>query len=140
MKNVIQPTGENTMVKQAAAKAQFLKENLKPGEHYAGLILGKDGKPDYHLILLPGESERVKWDDACKWAKTAGGELPTRREQALLYANLKEEFQPVWYWSGEQHAANPDCAWLQYFGNGGQSYSRKSYQSRARAVRRLEIL
>lgn len=128
------------MVNQSTAKAQFLKDNLKPGEHYAGLILGKDGNPDYHLILLPGEAEHVTWNDAIKWAKATGGELPNRREQALLYANLKEEFHPVWYWSGEQHAAYPGCAWMQYFYDGGQDTYHKSYQPRARAVRRFEIL
>ena len=39
------------------SKAQWIKDNLKPGEEYAGIILGKDGEQDYHLILLPGEIE-----------------------------------------------------------------------------------
>lgn len=116
------------------AKAQFLKENLKAGEQYAGLILGKDGAPDYHLFLLPGEAERIKWAGAIKWAKKAGGELPTRREQSLLFANLKEQFQPGWYWSCEQLASDPDFAWLQTFSN-GQSYYHESNEDRARAVR-----
>ena len=25
---------------------------LQPGEHYAGIILGKEGEPSYHLILM----------------------------------------------------------------------------------------
>jgi hypothetical protein len=133
-------TRRKTMTTQAAAKAQFLKENLKAGEHYVGLILGKAGEPDYHLILLPGEAQKIKWADALKWAKKAGGELPIRREQALLYANLKEEFQAAWYWSCEEHAAGPVYAWMQHFDYGFQDDYHKSYQYRARAVRRLKIL
>ena len=29
---------------------QFIKQNLRPGEIYAGLILGKNNEPDYHLF------------------------------------------------------------------------------------------
>src|SRR6478672_4360219 len=34
---------------------------LADGECYAGLILGKEGAPDHHLILLPGEAQDVSW-------------------------------------------------------------------------------
>lgn len=75
-------------------KEQFLKENMKTGEQYAGILLGKDGTPDQHIFLLPGEAESIKWQAAKDWAASAGGDLPTRREQSLLFANLKEAFQP----------------------------------------------
>jgi len=68
-----------------------------------------------------------------------GGELPTRREQSLLYANCKSQFKGEWYWSGEQHAADSYGAWGQLFGNGDQIYGSKSFEARARAVRRLVI-
>jgi len=121
------------------SKEQWIKENLKPGEEYAGIILGKDGAPDHHLILLPGEAEGITWPKAVEWAKKAGGELPTRREQRVLYANAKEHFQPAWYWSGEQHASLSVNAWLQYFNYGYQDSDGKGFQGRARAVRRLPI-
>ena len=124
----------------STSKAAWIAENLKAGELYAGILLGKDGLPDQHIILLPGEAEGVKWLAAKEWAKKVGGELPTRREQALLFANLKEAFQPRWYWSGEQHAANSTTAWLQYFDHGLQFSNLTSYEGRARAVRRLAIL
>ena len=41
---------------------------LSDGEHYAGVILGKDGKPDHHLVLLPGEAEDVSWSAAQAWS------------------------------------------------------------------------
>ena len=109
------------MKETASAKASF----LKAGEHYAGILLGKNGEPDHHLILLPGEAESVNWAQAKEFSAKAGGELPTRREQSLLFANLKEQFQPRWHWSGEQHASDSDCAWVQdfYYGSNGNTYA-----------------
>jgi hypothetical protein len=106
------------------------------GGLYAGIVRGVAGAPDQHVILLPGAAEDVTWDQAQAFAAEAGGELPTRSEQALLYANLKDQFEGDWYWSGEQHASSPSIAWIQYFLNGVQSNFRKSYEGRARAVRR----
>ncbi len=111
---------------------------LKKGEHYAGVLL-QAGKPVHHLILLPGEKAEVAWTAAQAWAKQRGGELPTRREQALLFANAKEHFQERYYWSGEQLADNGDYAWYQHFGDGLQDYGHKDGSLRARAVRRLVI-
>ena len=121
------------------SKAQFLKDNLRPGEIYAGLILGQNGEQDYHLILLPGEAERVTWAQAKDFAKKAGGALPDRRELRLLWGNAKQEFKPEWYWSSEQRASYSDYAWLQHFTDGNQYDGRKGYANRARAVRRLAI-
>jgi hypothetical protein len=111
--------------------------SLAPGERYAGLVLDDNGEPSHHLVLLPGEAEEVNWDEAKDWVIEQGGGLPTRHEQALLYANLKSEFWSGWYWSNE---ANGDAsAWYQYFFNGDQSYNRQNNELRARAVRRLSI-
>lgn len=117
---------------------------LQPGEHYAGLIIGKDGEPSYHLVLLPGDEESITWDKAMTWAAQRGSldvvaSLPTRREQALLYANLKDQFESAWYWSSEAHESDSGYAWYQYFNIGIQSSYRKSGELRARAVRRLVI-
>ena len=112
----------------------------KEGEHYAGIILGKEPGTSHHLILLPHEPEdEMNWTNALKWATSVGGELPTRREHSLLFANLKDQFKPTGYWSSEQPAENADYAWMQYFNNGYQSYYRKDNEWRARAVRRLII-
>ena len=111
---------------------------LQHGEHYAGLVLdAQTGAPSHHLILLPGEAEDVTWQQAKDWAAGQRGELPTRQEQALLYANLKREFSATWYWSVEQYSDS--YAWPQYFDGGTQDFlSDKSYEARARAVRRFD--
>jgi hypothetical protein len=111
---------------------------LRAGERYAGVILNDDGTPAHHLVLLPGEAEDINWQDAMAWASNAGGELPTRREQSLLFANLGREFKAAWYWSAESHANDGSCAWHQYFNNGNQYYYHKSYEGRCRAVRRIK--
>ena len=121
------------------SKAQFIKENLKAGELLAGLILGKNGEPDYHLVLLPGQANDVTWKDAKAWAKKIGGELPTRREQSLLFANQREAFEARWYWSAELYAPASGSAWVQLFSNGRQDYGYLDLKLRARAVRRLFI-
>lgn len=113
---------------------------LKGGEHYAGIILGKDGQASYHLILLPGEAKPINFANAKEWATSIGGKLPNRREQALLYANLKDEFNPNWYWSCEQYASGSSYAMVQHFKDGGHDHISENYELRARAVRRLEIL
>lgn len=121
------------------SKSLFLEQNLRPGEVYAGILLGKNGEPDYHLILLPGEKSNINWNKAKEWASSIGGQLPDRREQRVLFANVKEEFAEAWYWSGTPHAGDTDYAWYQTFLNGYQGFSHKSNYFRARAVRRLII-
>lgn len=110
---------------------------LNQGEKYAGLILSSNGEPSYHLILLPGQAEDMNWQDAIDWASSIQGHLPTRQEQSLLFANLKGEFEPAWYWSSEQYS--DAVAWDQNFYYGSQLNSSKSAEGRARAVRRISL-
>ena len=124
---------------ETAPRSATTRPTLNEGEHYAGLILGKDGEADYHLILLPGEANDINWHDAKTWAAEQGGELPTCREQSLLFANLQEQFQPRWYWSCEEYKEHANYAWIQHFDDGDQLYNYKGYEYCARAVRRVEI-
>lgn len=112
---------------------------LTQGEIYAGIILNSDGTPSHHLILLPGDNDDAHWAEQTEWAKSIGGELPTRAEQSLLFANCKQHFQKNWYWSGETVSSEPGWAWYQCFQYGHQSYHYKHDELRARVVRRLEI-
>lgn len=121
------------------SKAQFLEENLKPGEIYAGLVLGMDGKPDEHLVLLPGNVVDLSWDKATKWAASVGGRLPTRQEQSILFANCKPHLIKRWHWSCETHESDASCAWLCGFYDGYQSLSLKSSEGSAVAVRTIPL-
>ena len=131
--NTTTATAATTMLAIAAASIE-----LAAGEIYAGLVLDDDGKPSHHLVLLPGDAKNVTWQAAIDWAATVGGELPTRREQSLLFANAKQHIEPAWYWSAESHS-NASYAWGQSFSNGDQYGYRKSYEERARAVRRIHV-
>ena len=112
--------------------------DLQPGERYAGVVLDADGKTMHHLVLLPQRpDERLDWQDAMDWATSVGGHLPTRQEQALLYANCKPHLKPVWYWSSETYEDDASFAGYCNFGGGGQIIILKSYEGAAVAVRRV---
>ncbi len=111
------------------------------GGIYAGVSRGEDGEPDGHVILLEAKPEKLlSWADAGQWATDLGdgARLPTRMESALLYANLKDQFEEDRYhWTGTQYSDS--LAWIQRFGHGTQITSNKSYEARARAVRRFAL-
>jgi hypothetical protein len=110
---------------------------LHEGEKYAGFTLDENGNAKEHVVLLPGDAGDVTWDQAMAWAQEQGGELPTRQEQSLLFANLKSQFEPTWYWSNTQYS--PYHAYGQRFDDGYTYYLSKHYKCRARLVRRLPI-
>lgn len=111
------------------------------GGIYAGIMRGRDGGPDYHLIVGP-ELDAQNWRAAAEVVCDGHRDyrLPYRAEQALQFANVPELFQYEWYWSCEQHAADSDYAWAQHFDGGFQDYWDKTSKAfRARAVRTLLI-
>ena len=117
----------------------FVPPPLAEGETYIGAIGDKNGEV-YHVILLPGDKDCTTWKKAMNWAKKAGGDLPSRIEQSMLWANHRDLFKKDWYWSNETHHNNDAYAWCQGFAGGTQDHTRKdSYNCRARAVRRLPI-
>ena len=107
-------------------------------EIYVGAIGDAAGNL-HHVILLPGDNDDATHESQLEWAKSIGGDLPTRIEQAMLWANHRDQFKKDWYWSNEIHHAESGWAWYQYFGLGYQITIRKIYELRARAVRRLPI-
>jgi len=111
---------------------------LFAGEEYIGSIINSDGSA-HAIILLPGDHNDINWADANDWAARIGGSLPTRVEQALLYANHRNQFEQRAYWSCEQHADAAGYAWSQYFSSGDQSNYYTNGKLRARAVRRVAI-
>lgn len=115
--------------------------NVAIGERYAGIILNKNGTLSHHLILLPQQPDgRLNWDEAMAWAEKAGGTLPTRQEQHILFANCKDAFEPAWYWSCEQYAGNTSYAWGQDFVSGHQDTSDKGHKGRGRGRGRVRAV
>jgi hypothetical protein len=130
-----------TLRAQAAASTLFtLPETaieLQPGERYAGAVLDADGKLLHHLVLMAAKpAGNLDWTAAMAWASSVGGSLPTRQEQALLFANCKGQFEERWYWSSQQHETSSDYAWYCGFGGGSQGLDHEGYEGCARAVRR----
>ncbi len=111
--------------------------DLQPGEHYAGVVLDEACHVKHHLVLMAPRAEELTWQAAIDWAKEQGGSLPTRQEQALLYANCKPHLRPVWHWSCEEHEDDASFAWRCDFLSGSQYGFHESYVGSAVAVRRV---
>jgi hypothetical protein len=115
-----------------------MSNNLQPGEHYAGAVLDAQGQHLHHLVLMAALPDgELNWADAMAWAESFGGTLPTRQEQALLFANCRQHLVADWHWSSEQAGASH--AWSQDFHRGGQYFTLQSAELRARAVRRIAV-
>jgi len=134
----------NADVAEVDVSAQI--KQIVPGHRfddgrYAGMARNYDGGPAHDLVLLKAKSPEISmtWQAAMDWAKSIGADLPTRKEQALLFANLGDEFQNDAYWSNEPYAGNADYAWYQNFAYGDQWHSHKSHELLAVAVRRIPI-
>ena len=61
--------------------------------------------------------------------------LPAQTPALAFQAGGAEAFEDAWHWSSTQHSRNN--AWGQYFDDGDQYDGVKSYEGRARAVRRF---
>lgn len=113
---------------------------LRSGESYAGIVLGKDGKPIHHLILDQEVVSGVSWMAAMDWAiQQKNLSLPSRKEQSLLFANLRNDLKTTFYWSCETECA-PHTNWAQNFRNGDQIVFDESRELHAMAVRRIPIV
>ena len=111
---------------------------LAEGERHLGVFSDLSGNLQ-HVILLPGDNDFAEWSAQMDWAKSIGGDLPTRAELLMAYETMPEDFQKTGYWSNTTHRTESGWAWYQHFGYGYQYSTRKSYELRARAVRRLPI-
>jgi hypothetical protein len=109
------------------------------GGLYAGVTTLKTGELVAVVLLSDKPSQRLDWAAAKAWASEVGGELPSRPVSALLYAQLKTQFEPHWHWTSEQHEDDGAYAWDQHFSYGYQCYDFTSYEARVRAVRLIPL-
>ena len=101
--------------------------SLAPGEHYAGAVLDADGARLHDLVLMPQRhGKRLNWKAALEWAEEVGGALPTRQEQALLFANCKPHLEGVYHWSCEEYEDDTRYARSCYFSSGQHGITHKS--------------
>lgn len=109
------------------------------GGLFAGLTTTKDGKHCAVVLLDDKPDDQLSWKAAMAWAAEREAQLPSRPVSALLFANLREQFERDWYWTGEQHEADGAFAWCQTFSYGGQYSYHASTVGRVRAVRLIPI-
>lgn len=110
------------------------------GGKYGGIGRGLNGAADHHLVVYQEAPSRMNHAAALEWAKAEGGEIWTRWDSALCFANLRELFRTdEYYWTATQHEAYSAYAWIQAFGDGPQLDHHKDTEYRARLVRRFPI-
>ena len=109
------------------------------GGKFAGITTLPDGK-HVAVVLLPDKpAKHLPWADAMAWATEAGGQLPARPVAALLFANLKAEFEEEWHWTNEPCSWAESYACICHFDYGTQSHDHKGYYHAARAVRLIHL-
>ena len=128
-------------IESTAIATPAIPFDLAAGEHYAGLSRDHDTGAWHHLVLLPATTDKdLTWKEAIDWAKSVGGELPTRFESALLYANLRDKVDTSrWHWTATEVEGETKYAWIQSFSGGTQYYGHEGDDHRARAVRRVPV-
>lgn len=125
----------------ALTHSDTVRPPLADGEIYGGAIIDHTGR-GHHFIWLPGDSDRASWVDQMEWAKSIGGDLPSRTELLLACEKYSDQFQKTGYWSNMPADDPPfvvDSYWYQIFPGGYQTGLRHHNEIRARAVRRVPV-
>jgi len=107
------------------------------GKKIDGASFVNDGRGNTAALIATGKSPAA---EACKAYRSGEFDdwyLPAQAELNVAFANCREHFDKVWYWSSTQSSAY--YAWLQVFGYGNAYDDHKGFDYRVRAVRRLEI-
>jgi hypothetical protein len=65
--------------------------------------------------------------------------LPAQTAVAEFRKDGAEALDASWYWASTQYSAYADSAWVQYFVYGYQRFYLKTFEGRARAVRRFAL-
>lgn len=111
---------------------------LDERERYIGALSDRLGSLQ-HVILLPGDNDVADWETQMAWAKSIGGDLPSKTELAMLWGSGREQFQLCLYWSNQTYEKHSGYAWFQGFTHGDLLPGHKGAEFRARAVRRVPV-
>ena len=115
------------------SKTDITMPTLDKGETYIGAI-GDQQSNLHHVIQLPGDHEDASWKDQVAWAKSQGGDLPTRVELGLIWEHNRDQMQKDFYWTNEVYHSNSNYAWYQNFLYDLQDYFHKTLRRRAVAA------
>ena len=123
------------------APADAAADDLTWGEYgkkIDGAAFVNDGQANTAALIATGKSPAAEACKAYRGGEFADWYLPAQAELNVCFANCRQHFDDVWYWSSTQRSA--DIAWIQNFGSGGAyNLSSKYNKCRVRPVRRLEI-
>jgi hypothetical protein len=134
----------NAMGEAGSALAQWARE-LDIDGHVDWYIPSRDELEVIYRNLKPTVEENTSYyrsgdnPSSVPTGYPYTANLPAQAAPDAFKAGGPEALEDEWYWSSTQHAADPSIAWGQLFSYGIQVISPKSYEGRARAVRRLPI-
>lgn len=114
---------------------------LAKSEIYIGCLGDAAGNLN-HVILLPGDNDDATLEEQMAWAKSIGGDLPSRIELAMIYINTPGKLEENLYWSSTSGCPIPMSGirwWYQSFADGHQDSFPPDVRLRAIAVRRVPI-
>ena len=88
-------------------------------------------------ILGDESTEEMNWEDANKWCKSIGQDLPPREVLLMAFLNpeIRSNFANDYYWSSSEY--DSFSAWGQNFDGGSQSSYGKVSTLSVRAVRAI---
>ena len=118
---------------------------LKIGDYVHGSIYAGDHN-GHHVFCSLKEYEspvRLNWHDANEYCQELEMTLPTKEELNLLYELSRlvpDQFRTSsrsLYWSSTERSSTAAC--FQYFGDGTQIISNKTYGSHVRPIKRIKI-
>ena len=130
---------------EAGSKLAQWALQLDIGGHADWYIPSRDELELMYRTLKPTQQENyASFRDGDNPSSVPAGypyteQAPAQTAVETFRAGGAEAMDPLWHWSSTQYATNPSDAWLQYFLSGPQYGSHKSYEGRARAVRRFKI-
>jgi hypothetical protein len=129
----------------ARSKLALWVRDLRIAGHADWYLPSQDELEIIYRNLKPTPAENSQWArsginvSAIEPTRPYTPEFPVQTQAEAFQEGGAQAFEEAWYWSSTQHAANSHYAWGQHFHRGFQDGGLKSYEGRARAVRRLPL-